>query len=113
MEEDFKMIPKPRLAALLLPASLAAMLAALAIAAVGLGIAVPANGEEPVDPALADRFEYLSTNGNSNCSREFLQSIAGMPPVARLRGSCCSPKPDEPASLHRASCGTEEVRRLR
>lgn len=38
-----------------------------------------------------DRFNYLSTHGNSNCSAAFLDSIATMSPIARLQGSCCSP----------------------
>lgn len=38
-----------------------------------------------------DRFDFLSTHGNSNCSAEFLDSIATMPATARLQGSCCSP----------------------
>lgn len=49
----------------------------------------------PVDSVsereLTDRFEYLSQNGNSNCSRAFLESIATMSPEARLQGSCCGP----------------------
>jgi hypothetical protein len=40
---------------------------------------------------LNERFDYLSANGNSNCSAEFMESIATMPAVARLQGSCCSP----------------------
>lgn len=39
----------------------------------------------------ADRFKFLSTHGNSNCSAEFLDSIATMPITAQLQGSCCSP----------------------
>lgn len=42
------------------------------------------------DP-IAERFEFLSANGNSNCSRTFLEGIAKMPADARLQGSCCSP----------------------
>lgn len=38
-----------------------------------------------------DRFEYLSQNGNSNCSRAFMESIAAMSPEVRLQGSCCGP----------------------
>src|SRR5437016_8016625 len=38
--------------------------------------------------ALNERFEYLSKNGNSNCTPEFLNSISTMPPQARLQGSC-------------------------
>lgn len=40
---------------------------------------------------LKARFTYLSTHGNSNCSASFMESIAKMPPMARLQGSCCSP----------------------
>jgi hypothetical protein len=47
--------------------------------------------EEPGDEALKEHFEYLSENGNSNCSRQFMESIATMPPTKRLQGSCCSP----------------------
>lgn len=38
-----------------------------------------------------DRFSYLAANGNSNCSTEFMKSIAAMSDNARLQGSCCSP----------------------
>ena len=48
-------------------------------------------GAESDDVALMQRFEFLSQNGNSNCSAEFQGSIATMPMVARLRGSCCGP----------------------
>ncbi len=40
---------------------------------------------------VARRFEFLSNNGNSSCSREFLDSISAMPGAARLQGSCCAP----------------------
>jgi hypothetical protein len=43
------------------------------------------------DEALAREFAYLSQNGNSNCSAEFMDAIATMPAVALLQGSCCSP----------------------
>ncbi len=36
------------------------------------------------------RFEFLSKNGNSNCSKQFLDSISAMPAGARLQGSCCT-----------------------
>jgi len=45
---------------------------------------------DQTDAALITRFEYLSTNGNSNCSAEFREAIATMPKVALLQGSCCS-----------------------
>lgn len=41
--------------------------------------------------ASQDSFGFLSKNGNSNCSKQFLDSIATMPPGSRLQGSCCSP----------------------
>ncbi len=41
--------------------------------------------------APADKFGTLSANGNSSCSGAFQESIAGLPPGARLQGSCCSP----------------------
>lgn len=50
------------------------------------------------DPSVVGRFEYLSTNGNSSCSRDFMNSIASMPADMRLRGSCCGPM-----TLHRYS----------
>lgn len=51
---------------------------------------------EPPAPEIVEKFRDLSQNGNSNCSLEFMNSIASMPPVARLKGSCCSPM-----ALHR------------
>ncbi|MDX8450717.1 hypothetical protein [Mesorhizobium captivum] len=43
------------------------------------------------DPELARRFKNLSENGNSTCSAKFTDSIATMPAMARIKGSCCSP----------------------
>jgi len=40
---------------------------------------------------LQQRFDYLSTHGNSNCSDAFRDSISSMADSARLQGSCCSP----------------------
>ncbi len=51
----------------------------------------PSIGVTAEDAELTRRFEYLNQNGNSNCSRAFLDSIATMPVTARLKGSCCSP----------------------
>ena len=79
-------------------ASLVVTLTFLTAVAALLGTVLPARAEEAIDPAITQRFEHLSTNGNSNCSRAFLESIAGMPSVARLQGSCCSPM-----TLHRYS----------
>lgn len=64
-------------------------LAAFVGLAAGLIYHNPAFAEETDDEALKRRFDYLSGNGNSNCSRAFLESIASMPPTARLQGSCC------------------------
>jgi hypothetical protein len=62
----------------------------------GLAIGAPALlvravAAESDDAALIKRFEHLSTNGNSNCSGAFMESISTMPPTARLQGSCCAP----------------------
>lgn len=40
--------------------------------------------------ALASRFEELSKSGNSTCSAVFKDSIAEMPDMAHIKGSCCS-----------------------
>jgi hypothetical protein len=40
---------------------------------------------------LAARFKDLSQNGNSTCSAKFTESIATMPAMSRITGSCCSP----------------------
>lgn len=66
---------------------LAVLVAGLIVASVSFG---PAMAEGP-DDSLQQRFEYLSANGNSNCSRQFFESIARMPATALLQGSCCSP----------------------
>lgn len=69
---------------------------ALPVAAATLLVTGPAMwgraaAEESDDEALMKRFEYLSQNGNSNCSGQFMASIATMPVLARLQGSCCGP----------------------
>jgi hypothetical protein len=67
--------------------------AMIALIGVGAGL-LPQPGlaaEEAGDEALTRHFEYLSENGNSNCSRQFMDSIATMPVTTRLQGSCCSP----------------------
>jgi hypothetical protein len=51
---------------------------------------VTAPAETTPDPEIVKRFEFLSQNGNSSCSRSFRDSIAGMPAVAKLQGSCCT-----------------------
>lgn len=42
-----------------------------------------------VTDALAADFDYLSKNGNSNCSKAFIDSIASMSDEEMVRGSCC------------------------
>lgn len=75
--------------------SLRTFIGAMIAVVLGLGAALFAQGglaaEEAGDETLKQRFEYLSENGNSNCSRQFMDSIATLPVMARLRGSCCSP----------------------
>lgn len=71
-----------------------AALAVFALALMALSLPVwsgPAQAGAGGDDVLQDRFEYLSQNGNSNCSRAFMKSIASMPPTMRLQGSCCGP----------------------
>ena len=60
------------------------------IIAAACSIAAPV-ARADVDPALKQRFETLSTQGNSTCSRAFAESIPKMPANAGLRGSCRSP----------------------
>lgn len=62
------------------------------------------NGGGITKDALAAKFEKLSQNGNSSCSKDFKDSIATMPDNGRLQGSCCSPM-----NLHRY---TEQVEGL-
>lgn len=66
-------------------------IAVLAILLWSLSGGVSAHPEKTVDPGTVERFEYLSANGNSNCSADFTNSISTMPTTARLQGSCCSP----------------------
>lgn len=61
-----------------------------------------------VNEALAVKFDYLSKNGNSSCSRAFRDSIASMPDDARLQGSCCSPM-----SMHRYSEQVEGLKKFK
>lgn len=62
----------------------------------GVALAVAASlaqvflGKWTAVAASQDKFDSLSENGNSNCSKQFLDSIATMPATARLQGSCCS-----------------------
>jgi len=67
------------------------LITALTILLSSLSMAPLARAEQAIDPATAERFDYLSNHGNSNCSTAFMNSIATMPVTARLQGSCCSP----------------------
>ena len=73
----------------------------LLISIVALGISVSATfllAGEPPAPEVVEKFNDLSQNGNSSCSVDFMNSIASMPPMSRLKGSCCGPM-----ALHRYS----------
>ena len=67
------------------------LIAALTFLLSSLSIAPPVRAEQTIDPATVERFDYLSTHGNSNCSTAFMNSIATMPVTASLQGSCCDP----------------------
>ncbi|WP_162917588.1 hypothetical protein [Dongia deserti] len=60
----------------------------LVVALFAFGSAI-ARAEATPDPEIVKRFEFLSQNGNSSCSRAFRDSILDMPVDARLQGSCC------------------------
>ena len=73
--------------------------AALSVLSIVLAAdAISARAEAIPDPDIIERFESLSDNGNSSCSRAFRDSIPAMPASARLQGSCCSEM-----NLHRYS----------
>lgn len=81
----------------------------LALGALGYGIF--SNQAAPrafriADPALAAKFEQLSSQGNSSCSLSFKESIQSQPDTARIQGSCCSPM-----SRHRYSEQVEELKK--
>ncbi len=60
-----------------------ALATASLLAVAGAGVAA--------ESTLKERFDFLSSNGNSNCSAKFLDSIQTMAANNRLQGSCCSP----------------------
>lgn len=60
-------------------------------AAMAVALPLPVSAASQVSDELRGRFEYLSKNGNSNCSRQFMEGIPSMPSQALLQGSCCSP----------------------
>ena len=61
-----------------------------------------------ISPAVVEKFEYLSKNGNSACSATFKNSIPAMADTDRIRGSCCSPM-----SLHRYSEQVEGLKKFK
>lgn len=67
------------------------ILARTAAAVLAVLLAVPAFAGEIHGTAHKAKFDYLSENGNSNCSSAFMDAIASMPSIALLQGSCCSP----------------------
>lgn len=80
MTRDYRVFGRTIVLAAILVAGLAAALLMGPPSAVAAG-----------DAELEKRFEHLSRNANSNCSREFMESIATMPGIAMIQGSCCSP----------------------
>lgn len=46
--------------------------------------------------ALAARFDFLKSHGNSSCSSSFQNTVSQMPDSSKIMGSCCSPM-----SMHR------------
>lgn len=64
-----------------------------ALAATGamLFIAPASAAESLAGKSMDQRFDFLSTHGNSSCTKAFLDSIPSMPKNARIQGSCCSP----------------------
>lgn len=74
--------------------SLAALGTLLLIAVVYYYVAVPPQASSAIfaSEAMAAQFDRLSTDGNSNCSDQFTQSIKdGTIAAERIQGSCCSP----------------------
>jgi hypothetical protein len=87
--------------------------AGLLVAALGAGLLVgrpvaDANTATRVPEEVRARFDYLSQNGNSNCSLQFIEAIPTMPVMVRLQGSCCSPM-----NLHRYSEQLEGLKAYR
>lgn len=56
-----------------------------------IGLSMLSQETSAAEGKVARKFEFLSRNGNSNCSQEFLDSIPSLPDSARLQGSCCGP----------------------
>ena len=69
---------------------------AVLVAAAGYLFPSPHAAMAAAEAGTEGQFNFLSANGNSNCSATFKESIASMPGTARIQGSCCGPM-----SLHR------------
>ena len=65
--------------------------AALVVTGAMLFIRPATATESLAGKSLDQRFDFLSTHGNSSCTKAFLDSIPSMPKNARIQGSCCSP----------------------
>ena len=78
-------------------ANAALILASVLVLGIFLAGTFLAAGDE-IPPEIVKKFEDLSQNGNSSCSVDFMNSIPNMPPMGRLKGSCCGPM-----ALHRYS----------
>ena len=65
--------------------------AALAITGALLTVRPVLAMESQAGKTLDQRFDFLSTHGNSSCTKAFLDSIPSMPIGSRIQGSCCSP----------------------
>ena len=75
----------------------ALVLASVLVLGISLAGTFLAAGDE-IPPEIVKKFEDLSKNGSSSCSVDFMNSIPNMPPMSRLKGSCCGPM-----ALHRYS----------
>ncbi|AWI58659.1 hypothetical protein [Sinorhizobium fredii] len=53
--------------------------------------AIPISARAAESSSIDERFDFLSKHGNSTCSATFTETIAKMPVMARLQGSCCAP----------------------
>lgn len=64
-----------------------------ALAVIGALVFIPPTSaaDSLAGKSLDERFDFLSTHGNSSCTKAFLDSIPSMAKNARIQGSCCSP----------------------
>jgi hypothetical protein len=70
-----------------------AALSLLALTGLLLALAIAASATARSDALddMLDRFDTLSTQGNSNCSGAFRDAIPNMSTLSMLQGSCCAP----------------------